>query len=313
MDDLTARCLTLVALLTGMILIACGGSGGLSGKIDIDGSSTVFPITQGVAEEFSRENRGVHITVGQSGTGGGFSKFCSGGIEINDASRQIKESEIEQCAENGIEWTEFEVAIDGLSVATNNENDWVTCLTVDQLNAMWKPDSPISRWSDLDPDWPDEEIQFFSPGTDSGTFDYFTDTINGHEGAVRTDSITFSEDDNVLVVGVEGNTYATGYFGYAYYRENTDRIQVLQIDGGEGCVIPDEQTVRDGTYSPLSRPLFIYVNNDALANKQDVAEFVRFYFSDGRIVIPEVGYVELPESAYQENLNLIDEITRRNE
>ena len=305
-----------------LLLAACGGdddddagesgdSGDmeLSGSIDIDGSSTVFPISEGVAEEFARENSDVRITVGFSGTGGGFEKFCNGETEISDASRPVKDSEVEACAENDIEMTEFRVAIDGLSVVVNPSNDWVTCLTVDQLTAMFGPDSTVSTWADVDPSWPDEEITFYIPGTDSGTFDYFTETIGGESGATRTESIVTSEDDNVLVQGVEGDEHSIAYFGYAYFIENQDRMKVVPVDNGSGCVEPTDETVNSGEYAPLSRPLFIYVRNDAVAESETVREFVRYYMTEGRVVISQVGYVEYPDEIYEENLATLDDLT----
>ncbi len=278
----------------------------LSGSIDIDGSSTVFPISEGVAEEFAREYSDVQITVGFSGTGGGFEKFCAGETQISDASRPVKDEEIEACAENGIEMTEFQVAIDGLSVVVNPANDWVTCLTVDHLTQLFGPESTVTNWSDVDPSWPDEEITFYIPGTDSGTFDYFTETIGGESGATRTENIVTSEDDNVLVQGVESDEYGIAYFGYAYYIENQDRMKVVPVDNGDGCVEPTEDTVNSGEYAPLSRPLFIYVRNDALAEDDTVRAFVHYYMTEGRVVISQVGYVEYPDEVYEENLSMID-------
>jgi phosphate transport system substrate-binding protein len=271
----------------------------LSGSIEIDGSSTVYPITQAVAEEFSAEASDVEISVGVSGTGGGFEKFCAGDTQISDASRPIKDEEAAACADAGIEYTELTVAIDGLSVVVNPENDWVDCITTEQLKMIWQPESTVTRWSDVDPSWPDETINLYGPGTDSGTFDYFTDEINGEEGASRSD-YTASEDDNVLVQGVTGDQYAMGYFGYAYYVENQDALKVLAVDGGTGCVTPNPETVASFEYAPLSRPIFIYVNNAALAEEQ-VAGFVEFYFSDaGMAVVPEVGYIQLASDVLEE-------------
>ena len=306
-------------VVAGMVLLtACGDdddddngnsgnqNGELSGSIDIDGSSTVFPISEGVAEEFAREYPDVRITVGFSGTGGGFEKFCAGETQISDASRPVKDDEVEACASNGIEMTEFQVAIDGLSVVVNPENDWVTCLTVDQLTALFEPNSSITTWAEIDSTWPNEEITFYIPGTDSGTFDYFTETIGGESGATRTEAIVTSEDDNVLVQGVEGDEHAIAYFGYAYFSENRDRMKVVPVDNGDGCVEPTDETVNSGEYAPLSRPLFIYVNDDALANDDAVREFVRYYMTDGRIVVSQVGYVEYPDEVYEENLSKVD-------
>jgi phosphate transport system substrate-binding protein len=279
----------------------------LSGEINIDGSSTVFPITQGVAEEFNGLASDVEITVGLSGTGGGFEKFCAGETDISNASRPIEEDEIAACEAAGVEYTELTVAIDGLTVVVNPENDWVDCITVEQLNMIWMPESTVTNWSDVDPSWPDEEIALYGPGTDSGTFDYFTDVVNGEEGASRSD-YTASEDDNVLVQGVAGDEYGLGYFGYAYYIENQDTLKALEIDGGAGCVAPTPETVADGSYAPLSRPLFIYVSSEAMG-RDEVAQFVQFYLSDaGVAVVPEVGYVPLDEAALAEQRATLAEL-----
>lgn len=305
------RAIALLAIALCLAIVpACGNGGGdgdgPSGSLNIDGSSTVFPITQAVAEEFGRDNRDVRITVGLSGTGGGFAKFCNGETEISNASRPISESEQQACQEGGIEYTPFEVAIDGLSVVVNNRNDWVECLTMEQLALLWQPNSAITTWSDLDPSWPDEEIVFFSPGTDSGTFDYFTETVNGESGAIRTD-ISTSEDDNILITGVSGDENAIGYFGYAYFVENVERMKVVSIDSGAGCIKPTEETIQSGQYVPLSRPLLIYVNNEDVPGNEAMEEFLRFYFSDGAGLVPLVGYVALPADAYQGHLTAVGE------
>lgn len=272
--------------------------GGLSGEINIDGSSTVFPITSAVAEEFNAEAQDVQVTVGVSGTGGGFEKFCAGETVISNASRPIKDDEAAVCEAEGIEFTEVQVAIDGLSVVVSPENDWVDCITVEELNAIWAPDSTVQTWADVNPDWPAETIELFGPGTDSGTFDYFTAEINGEEGASRAD-YTASEDDNVLVTGVSGSQYAMGYFGYAYYEENADSLKVLAVDGGEGCVEPNPETVASGEYAPLSRPIFVYVRNDAMEEEQ-VAAFMHFMLSDDvQAVVPEVGYIQMGEDVLE--------------
>lgn len=309
-------------VLTSILLGACGddASGGYQGEILIDGSSTVFPISQAVTEEFFLENRGARITVGSSGTGGGFEKFCRGDIDISDASRPIKPDEAALCASNGIEFTELTVAADGLSVIIHPDNDWANCLTVEQLHQLWMPGSSVKRWSDLDPGWPDKAINLFGPGTDSGTFDYFTETINGSAGASRAD-YSASEDDNTLIQGVEGDRYALAYLGYAYYSENADRLKVLAIDGGGGCVAPSPDTVRDSSYAPLSRPIFIYVNNAGLtANdatdlatpgpSSTIAAFVTYYLTEGVGVIPFVGYVPFDDAVYEEQLRKVREVTR---
>lgn len=271
----------------------------LSGEISVDGSSTVGPIMQALAEEFAGVASGVQVPVGISGTGGGFKRFCDGETDISNASRPIKEEEAATCAANGINYYEFQIAYDGLTVVVNPENDWVTCLTVAQLNQMWAPDSTVTNWSDIDPSWPAEPIALYGPGPDSGTFDYFTEVINGETDASRTD-YSPSEDDNVLVQGVAGDENALGYFGLAYYEENADTLKAVEIDGGNGCVAPSTETVRDGSYSPLSRPLFVYVKADSLT-KPEVAEFVRFAIATAPSIAGEVGYVASPDNVYVED------------
>ena len=277
----------------------------LSGDIPIDGSSTVFPITEAVAEEFGGLTDGnVRVVVGISGTGGGFKKFCANETVISDASRPIKQKEVDLCAAAGVEYIELPVAIDGLSVVVNPDNDFVTCLTVDQLNMIWKPESEgvVTHWNQVDPSWPDEEIKMYAPGVDSGTFDYFTEAINGDGGVSRGDFVA-SEDDNVLVQGVSGDKYSIGYFGYAYYVENQDKVKVVSIDGGNGCVAPTDEVINNGTYAPLSRPLFIYVRSDA-AQQAHVSEFVRYYLSDqGRDLAASVGYIPFPGEVYELSLS----------
>ncbi len=275
----------------------------LSGEIAIDGSSTVYPITAAVAEEFQKLNPDLKITVGFSGTGGGFEKFIAGETDINDASRPIKDKEKTALEEKGIAYKEIKVAYDGLSVVVNHANDFVDYLTVEELKKMWEPSSTVKTWQDVRPEWPAEEIKFFSPGADSGTFDYFTEEVVGESGAIRTD-ITASEDDNVLVTGVAGEKSAIGFFGYAYYQENKEELKIVPIDSGNGKVEPNEQTVMDGTYSPLSRPLFIYVREDALS-KEEVKAFVTYYLTEGAALVPQVGYVSLPEEDYASALESI--------
>jgi phosphate transport system substrate-binding protein len=236
--------------LTVALLAACGGDAGdagssaLTGAVSIDGSSTVFPIAEAVAEEFQIANPDVRVTVGFSGSGGGFKRFCAGETDVSDASRPINEQETATCAAAGIDFTEVTVAWDGLSVIVNPANDFVTCLTTQELRRIWEPGSTVSTWSDVRPEWPDEEINLYGPGTDSGTFDYFTETINGESGASRPD-FQASEDDNILVQGVAGDEYALGYFGYAYYVENSDRLKLVQVDGGTGCVAPSDDRGRN--------------------------------------------------------------------
>jgi phosphate transport system substrate-binding protein len=279
------------------------GSPKLAGTIEIDGSSTVFPITQAVAEEFQKEHPDIRVNVGISGTGGGFKRFQIGETDINDASRPIKSSEAEECAKNGIEYIEFTIAIDGLAVMVNPDNTWVDYLTVEELNLIWKPNSPVDSWNDVRPEWPNQPIHLYGPDTDSGTFDYFTDVINGEEGASRPD-YTASADDNVLVQGIAGDSNSLGYFGYAYYAENTDKLKIVPIDSGNGPVIPTDQTVRAGQYTPLARPIFIYVNKESLS-REVVKAFVTFYMENAEQLVAEVGYTPQPSSVYQQNLEML--------
>ena len=282
-------------LVTGRRLLYSTTAGqSLSGTIEIDGSSTVFPITQAVAEEFQKEHPDIRVNVGVSGTGGGFKRFQVGETDINDASRPIKSSEADECAKNGIEYIEFTIAIDGLAVMVNPQNTWVDYLTVEELNLIWKPDSPVERWNDVRPEWPDEKIRLYGPDTDSGTFDYFTDVINGDEGVSRSD-YTASADDNVLVQGIAGDQNSLGYFGYAYYAENTDKLKIVPIDSGNGPVIPSDETVKAGQYTPLARPIFIYVNKASLSTEV-VNTFVRFYMENAEQLVAEVGYTTQPSS-----------------
>jgi phosphate transport system substrate-binding protein len=287
------------------MLTACGGGagdagGGPSGAVQIDGSSTVFPVAEAVAEEFQAANPGVRVTVGVSGTGGGFQRFCSGETDISNASRPITEGEIEACRQAGIEFTELSVAWDGLSVIANPQNDFVECLTVEELSRIWGPGSEVSTWQDVRPEWPAEEIRLYGPGTDSGTFDYFTETVNGEGGASRPD-FQASEDDNILVQGVSGDRYALGYFGYAYYAENADRLKLIAVDGGSGCVSPSDETIEDGTYAPLSRPLFVYVSHASLA-RPEVRAYAEFMLEEAESLVPATGYHALSAEEYAQGL-----------
>ena len=277
---------------------------GMTGTIEIDGSSTVFPITEAVAEEFRKEAPDVQVNVGVSGSGGGFKRFTVGETDISDASRPIKDSEAAIATENGIEYYEFLVGVDGLSVMVSPKNDFVDCMTVEQLHELWKPGSSVSKWSDIDPSWPDSDINLYGPGTDSGTFDYFTEEINGEAQASRAD-YTASEDDNVLVQGINGDRNSLGYFGFAYYAENADKMKLLGVDSGSGCVVPSIETIASGEYSPLSRPLFIYVNRERLQQRDELRAFVEFYMENGRELTREVGYVPLSESEYAHNLAIV--------
>jgi len=288
-----------VALALAIILAGCGG--GSVDSVGVDGSSTVFPLTEAVAEEFMKDAQGARVNVGVSGTGGGFSKFLRGETDINDASRPISPEEIEKAESNGIEYIELPVAYDGLAVVVHPENDWVNCLTVNELEELWKPNSPIDRWNQLRDDFPDRPIDLYAPGTASGTYDYFTEAIVGESGASRSD-FTASEDDNVLAQGIKGTEAALGYFGLAYYENNATELKALgvdpdQPDGGDSCVTPSAKTVQNGTYRPLSRPLFIYVNVDKIT--PTVEKFVEFYLNNADELASDVGYVSMPDGAYE--------------
>ncbi len=291
-------------VMVSLVVSGCGGGGQedarLSGTVTIDGSSTVFPVTEAVAEEFQREYPGVRVLVAISGTGGGFKKFIAGETDINDASRPVKQSEIEKLAAKGVEFIELPVAFDGIAVMVNPANDFVDYLTPEELKKIWQPGSTVQKWSDVRPQWPDLPIKLYGPGTDSGTFDYFTEAIVGKAQACRPD-FTASEDDNVLVQGIAGDENALGFFGFAYYDENRDRLKIVPIDSGDGPVRPSQRTINNGTYSPLSRPLFIYAR-DASAERPEVREFVKFYLNNAPALAAEVGYVALPPGVYSAGL-----------
>lgn len=271
-------------------------AGDLSGKIIADGSSTVGPITEAVTEEFNAVAPNVEVEVNISGTGGGFKRFCAGETDIQDASRPIKPEEEEACRQAGVNYYVFEVAYDGLSIVVNPANDFVECLTVDQLKRLWEANSTVDSWNDLNPEWPDKPISLYGPGTDSGTYDYFVEAIIGGDGSTRTD-YTPSEDDNVLVEGVAGDENALGFFGFAYYEQNHDRLKLVAVDGGNGCVLPSKETVRDLSYKPLSRPLFVYVKAESLT-RPEVQEFMRFYLANAMELVDDVGYVDSPVEVY---------------
>jgi len=276
--------------------------GPVEGTILVDGSSTVAPITMAVAEEFQKLYPQVRVPVGISGTGGGFKKFCAGETDITNASRPIKSSEVEACAKNNIEFIELLVAYDGLAVMVNPANDFVTCLTVEELKKIWEPDAEgkITNWSQVRAGFPDRPLTLYGPGVDSGTFDYFTEAIVGKAKASRGDYLP-SEDDNVLVQGIAGDPNALGYFGLAYYEANKDKLKLVAIDAGDGkCVYPSLETVANGTYKPLSRPLFIYVNRARADEKDEIDLFVRYYLENGRKVVTDVGYIPLPDNVYSQ-------------
>jgi len=271
-------------------------AGNLKDTVRVDGSSTVFPITEAGAEEFRAVQPKVRVPVGISGTGGGFKRFVAGETDINDASRPIKGKELNAAKEAGISFIELPIAYDGLSVVVNPANDWVDHLTVAELHELWRPGSEVETWQDLRPEWPAEEIRLYGPGVDSGTFDYFTSEINGKAQACRSD-FTASEDDNVLVQGIAGDRNALGFFGFAYYVENRGRLRAVPVDGGHGPVAPTRETVNDGSYAPLCRPIFIYVTTSA-AERPEVQAFVDFYLDNAPELVAEVGYVALPEVIY---------------
>jgi phosphate transport system substrate-binding protein len=273
---------------------AGGGGGDLSGRIQADGSSTVGPFTTRAAERFQQENSGVQVTVGVSGTGGGFERFCRGETDLSNASRPIKDEESAICEQKGIEFVEFQVANDALTVVVNKDNDWATCLTVAQLNAIWEPGSKVDNWSEIpDGDFPDESLRLFGAGTDSGTFDYFTDAINGEEGASRSD-YSATEDDNVTVQGVSGERGAMGYFGFSYFEANQDNLKALEVDGGDGCVAPSVETAQDGSYTPLSRPLFVYAKTESF-QKPEVEAFVKYTLDNAVSIAEESQFVPLTD------------------
>ena len=304
--------------ITTMALVACGGSGeksneksSLTGNVKVDGSSTVYPITEAVAEEFRSVEPGVNVTVGVSGTGGGFKKFMRGEIDINDASRPIKSKEADACAEIGIDFVELSVAYDGLAVLVNPENDWVDYFTVEELEKIWSPDAQgkVMYWNQVREGWPNEELRLFGPVTASGTYDYFAEAVCGKKVGTRGD-YTASEDDHVLVQGIATDKSALGFFGLAYYEENKDKLRLVGVDNGNGVVIPTMETVSNGTYAPLSRPIFIYVSSEA-AKKEEVNTFVNFYLESAASLVSEVGYIPLQEKEYTEQSRKYNEFTSK--
>ena len=301
--------LSSAALMTA--LAACGGSNGeasaedggsaVSGEVLSDGSSTVQPLTAAAGELFAEEQPEVNVSVGTSGTGGGFEVFCKGTTDISNASRPIKDEEAALCKENGVGYTELRVATDALTVVVAKDNDFVKCLTTAELKTLWSPEAEkkVTTWNQVNPDFPNEKIELYGPGTDSGTFDYFTDEINGEEGASRTD-YNASEDDNVIVTGVEGSKDAVGYFGFSYFEENEDKLKAVDIDSGDGCVAPSAEAAQDGTYTPLARPLFIYVNNKSATDKKQVKAFVDFYSKNSGDISEAAKFIPLNEEQVKE-------------
>ena len=304
--------LMLLTLVT-LTLLSCGNNKKEEGAITIDGSSTVYPITEAIAEEFRSEAPRTQVTIGVSGTGGGLQKFGRGEIDIANASRPITEQEKAIAEENNIDYVPLEVAYDGLAVVVNPENNWVECLTVEQLKKIWEPaaQGKITHWNQINPDWPNEEIHLFGPGVASGTFDYFTEAIVGESGSSRGD-YTASEDDNILVQGVAGDKYGLGFFGLAYYEENQDKLKMVAVDGGEGCIEPSRQTISDGTYAPLSRPLLIYVNSSSIDNPK-VVDFVNFYLDKAPSLLKDVGYVALTEEEYAREKQKFQEFVEKHQ
>jgi phosphate transport system substrate-binding protein len=292
-----------LTLAVALVAAACGGNddngttggGGtqLSGTINIDGSSTVAPLSEAAAELFQEQNSGVRVTVGTSGTGGGFEKFCAGETDISDASRAIEADETKACESKGIKYEEVQVANDGLSVVVNSQNTWANCLTTAQLKKIWDKGSKVDNWNQVDPSFPNEPLKLFGAGTDSGTFDYFTNAINGEEGRSRSD-YSATEDDNVTVTGVSGTTGGLGYFGLSYLQENQGKIKGVQVDGGGGCVAPTVETVQDGSYKPLARPLFIYPSDKAL-ERPEVKAFLEFYVNNYQKIAEDALFVPLTE------------------
>ncbi len=296
MKNIVVTCVALLGLVIAQPVFAAGD------LIKVDGSSTVFPITEAVSEEFQASGGGAKVMVGISGTGGGFKRFCRGETDISDASRPIKAKEIDACKEANIEYVELAIAYDGLSVVVNPKNTWVDYLTVAELKKMWEPaaQGTVTKWSQIRSSFPDKELKLFGAGTDSGTFDYFTEVINGKASASRGD-YTASEDDNVLVEGVSSEDSAIGYFGLAYFEANKDKLKDVPIDNGKGPVAPSLKTVMDGSYSPLSRPLFIYVNSKAV-QREAVRKFVEFYIKNAPALVEEVGYIPMRSEEYEQTL-----------
>jgi len=288
---------------------AAGGDEGAAGSVSVDGSSTVFPLSDAAAELLAEENSNIDVTVGSSGTGGGFEKFCAGETDISDASRPIKDDEeAPLCDEAGVKYTELQVAVDALTVVVNKDLA-VDCLTTEQLNKIWAPESQgkVTNWNQVDPSFPDQKLSLFGPGTDSGTFDYFTDEINGEEGVSRSD-YEASEDDNVIVEGVANTAGATGYFGFTYYEENADKLKAVTIDSGAGCVEPSVDTAQSGDYTPLARPLFIYVADKSYTDKPQVAEYVDFYIENLTDVAEAAEYIPLNDDQLSATKSLLEGI-----
>jgi phosphate transport system substrate-binding protein len=292
----------------GSILLAgfgcgSGGADGLAGHVSIDGSSTVYPIAEALSEEFQLRNPRVMVALGRSGTGGGFERFCRGETDVSTASRTIRDQEAQRCASQGVEYLELPVALDGLSVVVNPGNTFVECLSVHELREIWRPGSPVRTWRDVRPEFPPEKISLYGPGTASGTFDTFTEAVVGEMGASRMD-FQASEDDNVLVQGLQGDRYSLGYFGYAYLNQNRDRLKVVAVDGGGGCVTPTPETILDGRYSPLGRRLYLYPRVSSLS-RAGVMALLDFFMNQAPELVLSAGFFPLPEEVYEEDLSLL--------
>jgi phosphate transport system substrate-binding protein len=303
------RAKLLLIAVAALTLAACGGDdngdgGGGSATIRADGSSTVGPLSTAAAERFQQENEDVRVVVGVSGTGGGFERFCAGETDLSNASRPIDEEEQQACANEGIEYVELAVANDALTVVVNPENDWTECLTVEQLKTIWEPGSKVDNWSDVDPSFPDQEMSLFGAGTDSGTFDYFTEEINGEEGASRSD-YSATEDDNVTVRGVAGEKGALGYFGFSYFEQNQDQVKAVQIDSGDGCVMPSVETAQSGEYKPLSRPLFVYAKTTSL-ERQEVRDFLTFMVDNATEISEAAQFVPPTEEQLEKSRTALE-------
>lgn len=306
------KTLATIGLACSIFLAACGGeeggstatkaASGLSGNVAGDGSSTVAPILEGLVEEYSKVEKDVLVSVGVSGTGGGFEKFIAGETDFSNASREIKDEEKGKLEAAGIDYTELKLAFDGITIVVNKENDWIQSLTVEQLEQLWVEDGTTKKWSDINPDWPAEEIVFYSPGTDSGTYDYFNEVILQDGELVK--NATLSEDDNVLVTGIKGDKNAIGFFGYAYDIENQDALTAVKINGIE----PSAETIETGDYTPLSRPLFVFVKNNSVKDKDEVRNFMEFVIDNAAEMANAVGYVQLPEEEYDVARELLDAI-----
>ena len=297
---------TLAFLVLVLLLSGCANEGGDQRRehVAVDGSSTVYPIAEAMAEEFQSENPDVLVSVGHSGSGGGIQRFCRGETEVATASRPMRAAEAESCEAEGIGVLELPVALDGVSVIVNPSNTWLSCLTVDELRQIWRPGSPVRTWRDIRPEFPGEEVELYGPGTSSGTFDTFTGAIVGDLGASRTD-FQASEDDHVLVQGITGDPYSLGYFGYAYLEENRKFLKVVEVDGGAGCVPPTPETIGDGSYSPLGRRLYMYVSEVAL-ERPGLRAFVEFFMTRAEELIPPTGFLPLSTEAYRENLRRVE-------